>query len=68
MAPKDGFVGWLMGRYWEPQQREPQEYSRNIRGIYLQGSLHSYYIPSIFLGSPVWRPHFAPFNGKGRVS
>ena len=33
------------------EYREPQEYSRNIKGIYRPGSLHSWPIPMIFLGS-----------------
>ena len=33
--------------------REPQEFSGNIMGIYLPGSLYSYDIPTIFVGFPV---------------
>ena len=45
--------GALMGT----PNREPQEYSRNIIGIYLSGSFYSYYTPTIFLGFPVWGSH-----------
>ena len=34
--------------------REPQEYSRSIVGIYLPEPSNSYHIPTIFLGFPVW--------------
>ena len=43
------YKGALMGT----PNREPQEYSRNIIGIYLSGSFYSYYTPTIFLGFPL---------------
>ena len=45
---------------WEPQHREPQEYSRNIQGRYLPGSLYSYHVLPIFLGYLFWAPHYSP--------
>ena len=57
-APKDqgpwrGYLSPIVGT----PNREPQEYSRNIIGIYLSGSFYSYYTPTIFLGFPVWSSH-----------
>ena len=37
----------VKGQKWGPQSREPQEFSRNIMGIYLPGSLYSYCIPGV---------------------
>ena len=37
-----------------PNDREPQEYSRDMIGTYLLGSLCSCYFPAVFLGFPVW--------------
>ena len=46
--------------------REPQEYGRNIIGIYLPGSLYSnYYIPTIFLGFTVGVPSKVPSKALG---
>ena len=39
--------------------REPQEYSKNIIEYKDLSS-----IPTIFLGFPVWGPHFNPFNHR----
>ena len=47
-------VGYNTGTLLGTPNREPQEYSRYIIGIYLPGTLYSYYIPTIFLGFPVW--------------
>ena len=41
---------------WGAKSGEPQDYSRNIEGIYLTMSLYSYYIPAKFVGFPVWGP------------
>ena len=45
-----------------PQNREPQENDNNIIGLYLPGSLCSHYIPTIFLGFPIWGPWLTPLN------
>ena len=46
--------------------REPQEYSGNVMGIQLPGSVYSCYIPTILLGFPVavWGPHLSPFISR----
>ena len=44
------------------QNRERQEESRNLIGMYLPGSLYSYWIPTIFLGFPFWGPQSTPFR------
>ena len=59
-VPEYSGVGGLVRGCWESRKfmarpldtpdREPQEYSRNINGIYLPGFLCSRYIPTIFLG------------------
>ena len=43
---------------WEPQTGTPQEYSKNIMGVQLPGSICSCHIPIIFLGLPVRCPPF----------
>ena len=55
-----GKVGHLRvkGLKWEPQTGSPQEYDRNIMGIYFSPG-PSYYSPfQIFLGFTVWGSHF----------
>ena len=46
----------MNGVDWEPQTGSP----KNIVGIYLPGSIYSYYIPTMFLGFPVWGSHSTP--------
>ena len=53
------------GRKIGTTNTEPQRYSRNMTGVYLPGSLYSDYVPTIFLGLPVWGSHFTPFIGFG---
>ena len=45
-------MGILKGTKMGTSNGEPQEYSRNIFGIYLPGSTYSYCIPTVFLRFP----------------
>ena len=47
----------ITGMGWGPHFREAQEASRTTIGIYLPESLNSFYIPTVFLGFPVWGPN-----------
>ena len=42
--------------------REPNKHIKNIVGIYLPGSLHTYYVPTIFSWFRAWGPHYTPFS------
>ena len=50
-----------------PRNREPQEYSRNMIGLYLPGSLDSYNIPTTFSGFPVLGSLFSFINPALRM-
>ena len=50
----------------ESQNRGLQEYSRNVVGNYLPGSLYSYSVPTVFLGVLFGGPHRGPFSFRGR--
>ena len=58
-------TGTLKGTLMETPNREPQEYSSN-RIEFKDPSRYiptiSYYIPTIFLGFPVWGSHESPFD------
>ena len=45
------------GTYWKPKSREPQEYTRTIRGTYLPGSSYADYTSTTLMG-------LAPAKGR----
>ena len=50
----------LKGLKREPQGGEPQQYSRNAKGIYLPGSLYSW-------GSLLWGSHSSAFEDDDQL-
>ena len=46
-----------LGLFMEPQDREPQEHSRNRIGLYLPPS--SCHIPTVLLTFVFWGPHYS---------
>ena len=53
------------GSYWAPQKRELQEYSKNVMGIGLPGSLCSSCIPIVVLSITIWGRQSISFKIAG---